>query len=226
MVLQFYELYLRSRPAYGETVTSPALLAALAGLGLGLSLIVAIGAQNAFVLRQGLLGEHVAPVVAICVASDVVLIVAGVAGAGAVLTAMPSLVAVVRIAGACFLLAYGTLAARRALRPQGAAALRPSDEAGPRRGLLPALVTCLALTWLNPHVYLDTVVLLGSVAAGRGGQRWWFGAGAATASALWFCLLGGGAGLLRPLFARAAAWRVLDAVIALVMVVLAVGLIV
>jgi L-lysine exporter family protein LysE/ArgO len=206
-------------------VTSPALLAALAGLGLGLSLIVAIGAQNAFVLRQGLLGEHIAPVVAICVVSDAVLIVAGVAGAGSVLTAMPSLVDLVRLAGACFLLAYGALAARRALRPRRAALLRPTDEPESRRGLLPVLVTCLALTWLNPHVYLDTVVLLGSVAAGRGGQRWWFAAGAATGSLLWFCLLGRGAAALRPLFARPSAWRVLDGVIALVMIALAVGLI-
>jgi L-lysine exporter family protein LysE/ArgO len=211
-------------PAYRKTVTSPALLAALAGLGLGLSLIVAIGAQNAFVLRQGLLGEHIAPVVAICVVSDAVLIVLGVAGAGGVLTAMPSLVDVVRLAGACFLLAYGALAARRALRPQGAASLRPTDEAVSRRGLLPVLVTCLALTWLNPHVYLDTVVLLGSVAAGRGGQRWWFAAGAATASLLWFCLLGRGAAALRPLFARPSAWRVLDGVIALIMIALGLGL--
>jgi L-lysine exporter family protein LysE/ArgO len=211
--------------AYREAVTSPALLAALAGLGLGLSLIVAIGAQNAFVLRQGLLGQHIAPVVAICVVSDAVLIVAGVAGAGGVLTAMPSLVDVVRLGGACFLLAYGALAARRALRPRRAAFLRPADEAGSRRGLLPVLVTCLALTWLNPHVYLDTVVLLGSVAADRGSQRWWFAAGAATGSLLWFCLLAGGAGALRPLFARPSAWRVLDGVIAVVMIALGVGLV-
>jgi L-lysine exporter family protein LysE/ArgO len=206
-------------------MTSPALLAALAGLGLGLSLIVAIGAQNAFVLRQGLLGEHIVPVVAICVASDAVLIVAGVTGAGAALTAMPSLVDVVRIGGAGFLLAYGALAARRALRPRGPDWLRPADEAGSRRGFLPVLLTCLALTWLNPHVYLDTVVLLGSVAAGQGGQRWWFAVGAATASLLWFCLLGGGAAVLRPVFARPSAWRLLDGVIAMVMIVLGLGLI-
>jgi len=207
-------------------VTSPALLAAVAGLGLGLSLIVAIGAQNAFVLRQGLLGQHVAPVVAICVASDAVLIVAGVAGAGALLTAVPSLITVVRLAGAAFLLTYGFLAARRALRPAGEGSLRPADDGSSRRGPVPVLATCLALTWLNPHVYLDTVVLLGSVAAGRGGQRWWFAAGAATASLLWFCLLGRGAAVLRPLFARPAAWRVLDGVIAAVMAVIGVGLVV
>jgi L-lysine exporter family protein LysE/ArgO len=206
-------------------MSSPALLAAVAGLGLGLSFIVAIGAQNAFVLRQGLLGEHIGAVVTVCVVSDAVLIAAGAGGAGALFTAAPSLVQVVRFAGACFLLGYGFLAARRALRPRGLASLRP-DDAVPRRGLMPVLVTCLALTWLNPHVYLDTVVLLGSIAAGRGGQRWWFAAGAATASLVWFCLLGRGAAILRPLFARPAAWRVLDGVIAVVMAVIGIGLLV
>jgi L-lysine exporter family protein LysE/ArgO len=205
---------------------SPFLLAAAAGLGLGLSLIVAIGAQNAFVLRQGLLGEHVAAVVGVCVASDVALIVAGVAGAGAVLAAAPWAVTVVRAAGALFLLGYGVLAARRALRP-AETSLRPSSQTGAgRRGVVPVVATCLALTWLNPHVYLDTVVLLGSIGAGRGAQRWWFAVGAGTASALWFCLLGGGAVALRPVFARPAAWRVLDGLIAVVMATLGVGLLV
>jgi L-lysine exporter family protein LysE/ArgO len=205
-------------------VSSSALASALAGLGLGLGLIVAIGAQNAFVLRQGLLGEHVAAVVAICVGSDVALIAAGVAGAGAALTAVPSLITTVRIVGATFLLFYGLLAARRALRPGGTAALRPVEPAL-RRGLAPVVLTCLAFTWLNPHVYLDTVVLLGSVAADRGGQRWWFATGAAAASTLWFCALGAGATALRPVFARPAAWRGLDAAIAVVMTTLAVALV-
>jgi L-lysine exporter family protein LysE/ArgO len=200
-------------------------MAAAAGLGLGLALIVAIGAQNAFVLRQGLLGEHVAAVVAVCIGSDIALIAAGVAGAGAALAAMPSLITVVRIVGAAFLLLYGLLAARRALRPRAAASLRPQDAAVARRGLAPVVLTCLAFTWLNPHVYLDTVVLLGSVAADRGGQRWWFAAGAAAASTLWFCALGAGATVLRPLFARPVAWRVLDAGIAVVMAVVALGLV-
>ncbi len=207
-------------------MNSSALLAAGAGLGLGLSLIVAIGAQNAFVLRQGLLGEHVAAVVGVCIASDAVLIVAGVAGAGAVLSAVPSALVVVRVAGAAFLLGYGLLAARRALRPAGAALRAEEAARGRPRGLLPVLATCLALTWLNPHVYLDTVVLLGSVGAGRGGQRWWFAAGAATGSLLWFTLLGGGAAVLRPLFARPSAWRALDGLIAAVMLALGVGLLV
>ena len=199
--------------------------AAAAGLGLGLALIVAIGAQNAFVLRQGLLGEHVAAVVAVCLGSDIVLIAAGVAGAGAAVTALPSLLTVVRIVGAIALLGYGLLAARRALRPRVRATLRPEDAAAVQRGLLPVVLTCLAFTWLNPHVYLDTVVLLGSVAADHGGRRWWFAAGAGTASALWFCALGAGATVLRPLFARPAAWRALDAAIAVVMTIVAVGLV-
>jgi L-lysine exporter family protein LysE/ArgO len=224
MVLKFLKLGFTKRAAYrGEVSSSTA--AAAAGLGLGLALIVAIGAQNAFVLRQGLLGEHVAAVVAVCVGSDVVLIAAGVAGAGAALAALPSLITAVRIVGATALLGYGLLAARRAIRPRAHTTLRPEDAAAVRRGLVPVLLTCLAFTWLNPHVYLDTVVLLGSVAAGHGGQRWWFAAGAAAASTLWFCALGAGATALRPLFARPTAWRALDAGIAVVMAVVAVGLI-
>ena len=224
MLLKFPKLGFSTAAAYRDGVSSST-AAAAAGLGLGLALIVAIGAQNAFVLRQGLLGEHVAAVVAVCIGSDIVLVAAGVAGAGAALAAVPSLVTAVRIIGATFLLLYGLLAARRAVRPRVRAALRPEDAAAVRRGLAPVVVTCLALTWLNPHVYLDTVVLLGSVAADRGGQRWWFAAGAAAASTLWFCALGAGATALRPLFARPAAWRALDAAIAVVMTVVALGLI-
>lgn len=199
------------------------LLAAAAGLGLGLSLIVAIGAQNAFVLRQGLRGEHVLAVVAVCALSDLVLIVAGVAGAGAALRAWPAALVVVRLAGALFLAGYAVLAARRALRPAADAALR-TETGGTSTSLAAALATCLALTWLNPHVYLDTVVLLGSIASTHGEERWWFAAGAAAGSAIWFAALGFGARLLRPLFARPVAWRVLDAVIAVVMAALAVTL--
>ena len=199
---------------------TPALLAVASGFGLGLALIVAIGAQNAFVLRQGLRGEHVVAVVAVCAISDLVLITAGVAGTGALLDRVPAAVSALRWAGAAFLLAYSAMAARRALRP--AAALR-ADAAG-ATALAPALLTAAALTWLNPHVYLDTVVLLGSVAAAQGDLRWWFGAGAAVGSVLWFSALGLGARLLRPVFARPGAWRVLDGLIAVVMAVLAVGL--
>jgi L-lysine exporter family protein LysE/ArgO len=198
----------------------PALLAAAAGLGLGLSLIVAIGAQNAFVLRQGLRLEHVTAVVAVCLLSDVALIAAGVGGAGVLITRAPDLVQVVCFGGAAFLLVYGLMAARRVLRP---AALLP-DSAGSRAGFAVTVTTCLALTWLNPHVYLDTVVLLGSLASTYDDRRWWFGAGAALGSTIWFVGLGYGARLLRPVFARPTAWRVLDAVIAVVMISLAVSL--
>ncbi|WP_100500838.1 LysE/ArgO family amino acid transporter [Geodermatophilus chilensis] len=198
----------------------PPLVAAAAGLGLGLSLIVAIGAQNAFVLRQGLRAEHVAAVVGVCLVSDVALIAAGTVGAGALVTRVPELLTVVCLAGAAFLLVYGAMAARRALRP----AALVTEEAGRRAGLLVTVTTCLALTWLNPHVYLDTVVLLGSLASTWDDERWWFAGGAVLGSAVWFTGLGYGARLLRPVFARPAAWRVLDAAIAVVMVSLAVSL--
>ncbi len=197
------------------------LFALLAGAAFGLSLIVAIGAQNAYVLRQGLRGEHVWLVVAVCALSDIALIVAGVAGAGAVFERAPGLAQAVRIGGAIFLLAYAALAVRRSLRP---ANLDPAEGGGPASvGVV--LTTVLALTWLNPHVYLDTVVLLGSVAGTHGDARWSFAAGAALASCLWFTTLGRGAALLRPLFAKPAAWRVLDGLVAVVMAALAVTLV-
>ena len=143
--------------------------AAAAGFGLGLSLIVAIGAQNAYVLRQGLLRSHVLPVVLVCAVSDAVLIVAGVAGAGALVSSAPGLLEVVRWVGAAFLLGYAVVAARRALRP---AALRPADGGSVSLGA--AVTTAAAFTWLNPHVYLDTVVLVGSVGATYGSARWVF----------------------------------------------------
>jgi L-lysine exporter family protein LysE/ArgO len=192
----------------------------LAGTLFGLSLIVAIGAQNTLVIKQGVRGEHVGAVVAVCVASDVVLIAAGVGGAGALFTRSPDVLQVVRWVGAAFLLAYAAFALRRAWHP---GALR-ADTAGEPARLGTVLATTAALTWLNPHVYLDTVVLLGSVAATHGGARWWFAAGAMLASLVWFTVLGHGARLLRPLFARPAAWRVLDLGVALIMTVLAVSL--
>ena len=194
---------------------------ATAGFGLGLSLIVAIGAQNAFVLRQGIRSEHVLTVVVICALSDAVLILLGISGVGFVIERFPVALTVIRFAGAAFLLGYGALAARRALSP---GSLRASDAA-PSASLRATVLTVLALTWLNPHVYLDTVVLLGSVANAQGGQfRWAFGFGAVAASGLWFAALGYGARLLGPVFARPVAWRVLDGAIAATMVVLAVGL--
>ena len=199
------------------------LTAALTGLAFGLSLIVAIGAQNAFVLRTGLRRVHVLPVVAVCALSDAALIAAGVAGLGTLVDQHPAVLTVARLAGAAFLLGYAVVAARRALRPAGALTTEDTDAAAPTR-VWPVVATCLALTWLNPHVYLDTVVLLGSVAGTHGADRWWFGGGAVLGSLLWFTGLGYGARLLRPLFARPGAWRVLDGVIALVMTAIALSL--
>ncbi|WP_309129723.1 LysE/ArgO family amino acid transporter [Microbacterium sp.] len=216
------------------------MLSFFAGLGLGLSLIIAIGAQNVFVLRQGLRREHVLPVVAICALSDAVLIVAGVAGLGFVIGNAPWLVVVARWAGAVFLVAYGVLAARRAWRgeDQGLTAddggtgygtaggsLTTTRTAAPAR-LAPVLATVLALTWLNPHVYLDTVLMLGSVAATHGSGRWVFAAGAVLASILWFTGLGFGARHVGRWLRTRRAWRILDAGIAVVMVVLGVSLVI
>jgi L-lysine exporter family protein LysE/ArgO len=209
-------------PTVNDVLTTPALLAVASGLALGMGLIVAIGAQNAFVLRQGLRVEHVAAVVAVCALSDLALIGAGVLGAGAALTRVSWLIPVVCFAGSAFLFWYGLLAARRALRP---GVLLP-DAGGARAGLAVTVATCLALTWLNPHVYLDTVVLLGSMASTYDEHRWQFAAGAGLGSIIWFTGLGYGARLLRPVFARPAAWRVLDGGIAVVMSALAVSLVV
>jgi len=269
------ELELCAQRLQRRRVTTAVLLAAaLAALGLGLGLIVAIGAQNAFVLRQGIRREHVLAVVLVCSASDAVLIVTGVAGAGALFTAVPWLVTVARWGGALFLCSYAALAARRTLRratvdaggaPRGP---RAGGQGGPGRGdgggggrrtlrratvdagglpahastlalaappagsvgapasirLLPVIGTASALTWLNPHVYLDTVVLLGSVGSSHAQARWAFAAGAVVASTLWFSALGLAARLLAPVFARPSAWRVLDGIIAVVMTAVAAGL--
>jgi len=197
-------------------VTSAALSTLLAGLLFGLSLIVAIGAQNTFVLQQGLLRRHVTAVVAICAASDVALIGAGVAGASVALDGREWLLTTVRIAGAAFLLTYAALAVRRLGRPAQlpAGGHRPTSAGS-------VIAVCLAFTWLNPAVYLDTVVLLGSVANSRGPGEWWFGLGAALGSIVWFVGLGFGARLLTPLFARRAAWRALDGFVAVVMTITA-----
>jgi L-lysine exporter family protein LysE/ArgO len=184
---------------------------ALAGFAASAVLIIAIGAQNAFVLRQGLRREHVLPVVLTCALSDLVLILAGIGGLGAVVTARPDAVTAIRWVGASFLIAYGVMAARRATRP---ATLNPASRAPAT--LRATLLTCLALTYLNPHVYLDTVLLLGSVAQ-QHPHRWVFGLGAAAASLAWFTALGAGAHRLAPLLARPAAWRLLDGLIAVVM---------
>jgi L-lysine exporter family protein LysE/ArgO len=190
----------------------------LIGFATGFTLIVAIGAQNAFVLRQGIRREHVLPVVAVCTVSDMALMAAGVAGFGALITAHPQVITLARFGGAAFLIVYGLLAARRAWRPSG---LTPS-EAGPSR-LAGVVLTCLAFTFLNPHVYLDTVVLIGALSNEHRDGRWLFGVGAAVASAVWFTTLGFGAGRLRGLFARPAAWRILDGLIAVTMITLGVA---
>ncbi|QNP68454.1 amino acid transporter [Streptomyces roseirectus] len=198
-----------------------ALTAAAAGFGTGLSLIVAIGAQNAFVLRQGVRRAAVLPVVAICALSDAVLIALGVGGVGALVVAWPGVLTAVGWVGGAFLLGYGALAVRRVIRPEGALAADGAAAGSVKR----AVLTCLALTWLNPHVYLDTVFLLGSIAADRGSLRWTFGLGAALASLCWFAALGFGARLLGRFLTRPSAWRVLDGFVALTMIVLGVTLI-
>lgn len=201
------------------------MLSLLAGLGLGLSLIIAIGAQNVFVLRQGIHREHVLLVVVICAVSDAVLIVVGVAGLGALLEGVPWLIDAARWLGAAFLLGYGLLAARRALRGQDKG-LDAGDTTVPRGGSAASVaLTALALTWLNPHVYLDTVLLLGSVAATHGDARWLFAIGAATASFLWFAGLGFGARYLGRWLRRPRAWRVLDAGVAVIMIAIAISLV-
>lgn len=192
----------------------------VAGLLTGLSLIVAIGAQNAFVLRQGLRRSHVGLVVAVCALSDVVLIVAGVAGIGVLLDRAAWAVEVVRWLGVAFLTAYGVLSLLRARRPEALAVGDGVVES--RRGVLARAV---ALTWLNPHVYLDTVLLLGSVAGTHGDPgRWWFALGACVASLLWFAGLAYGARLAAPRLARPRAWQVLDVLVGLVMLAIALRL--
>lgn len=204
-----------------EMLFQPQLFAAgVAGFFLGATLIIAIGAQNAFILRQGLLRSHVFVLCLICALSDAVLIVAGVAGLGTLIARSQQLITVVTIGGAIFLLFYAFIAFRRALRPE-------SLEAAPSSGgtLAAAISTCLALTFLNPHVYLDTVVLLGSLSAQyKGAGRIAYGVGAVIASFVWFFGLGYGARLLQPIFAKPSAWRILDVIIGVVMAAIAVSL--
>jgi L-lysine exporter family protein LysE/ArgO len=195
-------------------LTSTGFAVAVAGLLFGFSLIVAIGPQNAFILRQGATREHVLIIVVLCSASDAVLIAAGVAGGSALLDGRHWLLSAVRVVGAAFLFAYAALAARRARRP-GAVVSHPDTAASSRAA---AAVACLAFTWLNPAVYLDTVVLLGSVASTHPGQQWWFASGAAVASVMWFSALAFGAGVLARAFRRPRSWQILDVFVAVVMV--------
>jgi len=191
-----------------------------AGFFLGLSLILAIGAQNAFVLRQGLRGEHVALVCFACALSDAVLITAGVAGFSILAETAPWIEPVFRYGGAAFLIAYGLRSFWSAHRNQEA--LIPAGGTPVLSGRI--LSTALALTWLNPHVYLDTLVLLGSISTQYPGYEAAFGAGAVTASFTFFFALGYGARLLRPLFAQPAAWRILDVIVGCVMLTIATSL--
>ncbi|QCK85458.1 amino acid transporter [Phreatobacter aquaticus] len=191
------------------------------GFLVGLGLIVAIGAQNAFVLRQGLLRQHVGLVTTICALSDAALILVGVAGLGTIVQASPLLLALATWGGALFLAAYGFMAARRAFSTGGLEASGNGALTDARH----AVAATLAFTFLNPHVYLDTVVLVGSLSAHhQGSARAAFAIGAMSASAAWFYGLGYGARWLAPLFARPVAWRILDALIAIVMLTIAANL--
>lgn len=201
-------------------MTSSLAPAFLSGFLLGLSLIVAIGAQNAFILRQGLLRQHVFVLCLICALSDALLIVAGVAGLGTLISNSPTLITVVTVGGALFLFTYAAIAFRRAWKPQGLVAAKTGEG-----DLKAAVAACLAFTFLNPHVYLDTVVLLGSLSAQfEGPGRLAYGLGACIASFVWFFGLGYGARLLQPVFARPAAWRVLDVLIGVVMAAIGISL--
>lgn len=193
------------------------------GLALGLGLIVAIGAQNAFVLRQGLRREHVGSVVLFCAIADALLITGGVYGMARALAGRPGLATALALCGAVFLAVYGVRALQRARRPQQLQAAGGGD----RLSRAAALAQAAAFTLLNPHVYLDTVLLVGSVGAQQpGALRGAFAAGASAASFLWFGLLGFGARRLAPWFARPQAWRVLDALIGVTMIGLALALLV
>ena len=194
--------------------------AAVTGFATGFSLILAIGAQNAFVLRQGLLRSHVFPLCLLCALSDAVLIAAGVAGFGALASALPWFPRAMALAGAAFLFIYGAMRLRAAWKGDYALAL-----AGESAALGPTLAMGAAFTWLNPHVYLDTLGLVGAVSTQfAGGEKAAFGAGATASSFAFFFALGYGARLLAPVMRSAAAWRRLDLLIAAVMWALALGL--
>lgn len=193
----------------------------LTGFVMSGALIMAIGAQNVFVLRQGLKREHVGPIVLFCGFADAILIAAGVGGVGALLGAMPQLTLALTLGGAAFLAWYGFKAFQRVLAPE---AMAMTATEGVNLGC--ALGTTAAFTFLNPHVYLDTVLLMGAAGSAHApALRPFFVAGAATASITWFASLGYGARILTPLFARPSAWKVLDAIVCIVMLTLAASLI-
>ena len=186
----------------------------------GVALIVAIGAQNAFVLRQGIRSEHVLPIVLVCASADAVLIGVGILGLGALIQSEPRILIAARYGGAAFLIAYGIAAVRRTAQRH-----RLTVDASTSLSLGAAITISLTFTFLNPHVYLDTVILLGSLANQRGERGcWFFGMGAAIASFMWFFALGFGSRFLAPWFRKPVAWRVLDTLIALIMFSLGIGL--
>ena len=195
------------------------MLTFFAGLGTGLSLIIAIGAQNAFVLRQGLKKEHVLAVVLFCALSDAALIALGVAGLGGLIEQVPILIEIMRYGGAAYLIWFGLSAARRAFEPGALSA-----SGGEPKALWATLITAASLTYLNPHVYLDTVILLGAVANQFDPNQWVFAFGAILGSFVWFISLGFGAKLLARFVTRESFWRVLDGFIALVMFAIALTL--
>ncbi|WP_249295739.1 LysE family transporter [Agrococcus sp. Marseille-Q4369] len=219
---------------------NPEIIALLSGLGVCLGLIISIGAQNAIVLRQGLRREHVGLVVAVCIASDVILQTIGVAGVATVVAAHPWLETAGRWAGAIFLVGFAAVSARRAWRGGGSLEAAPeADAAGSTSGGAVAtrtrssrlstrastLATILAVTWLNPQALVETTVVLGSIAAPFGDARWWFLAGGIAAASIWFVGFGYGARYLAPLMRTERTWRILDGGIAVVMLVIAVSLV-
>ena len=193
--------------------------AILPGFLTGLSLIVAIGAQNAFVLRQGLLRKHVLVMVLICAISDATLIILGVLGLGALISALPWLLEVIRWVGVAFLVWYGSTSLKRFMKNESLKAA----EAG-SGNLKQTVLTTLALTFLNPHVYLDTVIFIGGIANQFGDQKWFFVLGAVTASFIWFFSLGFGASKASVVMSKPAFWKILDVFIAAVMFSLAITL--
>lgn len=194
----------------------------LIGIGTGLSLIMAIGAQNAFVLRQGILRQHVLPVVLICGLTDAMLETLGVAGIGFVIERAPLVLEVIRWGGVAFLVWYAWGAAKRAMHPGAIPAAPREGEGGHGDSLKRTVLACLAITYLNPHVYLDTMVLMGSIGNAQGDPgRWWFALGGAIASIVWFAVLGYGARALSRFFATPRSWQILDWIIVVVMLVIA-----
>lgn len=208
------------------------MLTLLSGLGLMFSLIIAVGAQNVFVLRQGLRREHILPVVLICAASDALLVLAGTAGLGYLIGQLPWLLPTARLLGGLSLIVYGAFAAQRAWGDSGETlvASPESPQANPAGGtttvtrsrLATVIIATLAFTYLNPNVYLDTVLLVGSIAATHGDQRWLFASGAIMASITWFFALGFGARHLGRWLRTPRAWRILDTGIAVLLVIMGV----